>query len=47
MKATVYILSPSLHLYISETFENVDTELIQDLQAYAEYYHEQVRVEYS
>ncbi len=48
MKAKVYILNPSsLHWYVSEKFDDVDNELFQQLEAYAEYYQGQVRVEYN
>jgi len=48
MKAKVYILHPSsLHWYLSESFDEVDNQLFQELQAYAEYYQGQARVEYS
>jgi len=47
MKATIYTLNPSsLHWYKSESYEDVDNELYQQLQAYAEYHQGQVRVEY-
>lgn len=46
MTAKVYILSPSLHWYLSEAFNDVDNKLFQKLQAYAEEYQGQVRVEY-
>lgn len=48
MKAKVYILKPSsLHWYLSESFDNVNNELRQRLEAYQEYNQGQVRVEYS
>lgn len=47
MKATIYELSPNLYWYKVKVYEAVSDELFKDLQAYADYYQGQVRIEYS
>lgn len=47
MKAKVYTLNlMSLHWYLSEVYDNVDNALYEKLQAYAEEFPGQVRIEY-
>lgn len=47
MTAIIYELSPELQWYKVKVYTDVTPELFEDLQAYAEYYQGQVRIEYT
>jgi len=47
MTATIYTLSTGLHWYVSERYLDVTEDERKQIEAYAEMYPQQIKVEYS